>query len=105
MFKNLFYGPLEIGNALSRLPYREAAVALLKSLEEDPNVEIVSLTEELYKEAFELYQQRTDKEWGMTDCISFTVMRERNLQEALTTDKHFQQAGFKALLRDTVKGV
>jgi predicted nucleic acid-binding protein len=96
---------LEIGNALSKQPHRQAAVELLESLEQDPSVEIIPLTEELYKQAFELYQQRPDKEWGMTDCISFIVMSERNLQEALTTDKHFQQAGYKALLRATQEGV
>jgi predicted nucleic acid-binding protein len=96
---------LEIGNALSKQPHRQAAVELLESLEQDPSVEIIPLTEELYKQAFELYQQRPDKEWGMTDCISFIVMSERNLQEALTTDKHFQPAGYKALLRATQEGV
>ena len=96
---------LEIGNALSKQLHRQAAVELLESLEQDPSVEIVPLTEELYNQAFDLYRQRSDKEWGMTDCISFIVMSERNLQEALTTDKHFQQAGYKALLREAVKDV
>jgi len=41
----------------------------------------------------------TDKEWGLTDCISFVAMRQRNLTEALTADSDFEQAGFKALLR------
>jgi uncharacterized protein len=96
---------LEIGNALSKQLHRQAAVELLESLEQDPSVEIVPLTEELYNQAFDLYRQRSDKEWGMTDCISFIVMDGRNLQEALTTDKHFQQAGYKALLREAVEGV
>lgn len=96
---------LEIGNALPKLPYRDAAIELLISLEEDENIEIIPLTEELYRKAFELYQQRIDKEWSLTDCISFIVMGEKNLQEALTTDKHFQQAGFKALLRDVTEDV
>ena len=81
---------LEIGNALARQRYREASVALLQSLENDPNVEIVPLTEELYARGFELYQNRSDKEWGITDCISFVIMRERGLNEALTTDEHFE---------------
>ena len=96
---------LEIGNALSKQAHRQAAVELLESLEQDPSVEIVPLTEELYVKAFDLYQQRPDKEWGITDCISFIVMIERNLQEALTTDKHFQQVGYKALLRATQEGI
>ena len=96
---------LEIGNALSKKDYRQAAVTLMESLEEDPNVEIVPLTEGLYKEAFEMYAKRMDKEWGITDCISFIVMSERGIQEALTTDKHFTQAGFEALLREGPEGV
>lgn len=96
---------LEIGNALAKQPHRQAAIVLMKSLEQDPSVEIVPLKEDLYEQAFELYRQRPDKEWGITDCISFIVMSERNLQGALTTDKHFDQAGFKALLRETVEGV
>jgi len=41
-----------------------------------------------------------DKEWGLTDCISFVVMKDRKLTDVLTTDHHFEQAGFKSLLRD-----
>ena len=89
---------LEIGNALAKLRYRAAAIELLNSIEEDPNIEIISLYEELYKRAIELYRQRQDKEWGITDCISFVVMEDYALTKALTTDDHFQQAGFRALL-------
>ena len=49
---------------------------------------------------YHLYCQRNDKNWGIVDCISFIVMEERRITEALTTDIHFQQAGFRALLRD-----
>jgi predicted nucleic acid-binding protein len=91
---------LEIGNALSKLKYRRAAVELLQALEEDPTVEIVPLTEELYERGARLYSGRADKEWGMTDCISFVLMRERGMTEALTADEHFRQAGFVALLRE-----
>jgi predicted nucleic acid-binding protein len=96
---------LEIGNALSRQRYRRAGVALLDSLEQDLNIEIIPLTEDLYERGLELYKQRPDKEWGITDCISFVVMQERSLQEALTTDEHFEQAGFRALLREPTNGV
>lgn len=90
---------LEIGNALSRQRYRAAASALLQSLERDPHVEIIPLTEELYARGFALFQSRADKDWGITDCISFVIMHERGLSDALTTDDHFEQAGFVALLR------
>ena len=89
---------LEIGNALSKRRYRAAAVDLLSSLEADPAVEVVALTPELYAEAFDLYRDRSDKEWGLIDCLSFVVMTARGISEALTADEHFEQAGFRALL-------
>lgn len=91
---------LEIGNALAKQRYRHAAVKLLYSLEADPNVEIIPLSKQLYERAFQLYRERSDKEWGLTDCVSFIVMQDLNITEALTTNEHFQQAGFQALLRE-----
>lgn len=91
---------LEIGNALAKLRYRSASVTLLKALEEDPGIEIIPLSEELYEKGWQLYMERVDKEWGLTDCISFITMQEYGLTEALTTDRHFEQAGFKVLLRE-----
>jgi predicted nucleic acid-binding protein len=71
---------------------------LLDSLEQDPQVEIVLLTEELYQQALSLFRDRPDKEWGLIDCVSFVVMQERGITNALTTDEHFEQAGFRILL-------
>lgn len=92
---------IEIGNALSKPRYRSAAVALLDALDADPRVEIVPVTEALYTQALALFRARPDKKWGLTDCISFVVMRERGITDALTTDEDFAQAGFRALLRST----
>jgi predicted nucleic acid-binding protein len=91
---------LEIGNALSKPPFRKASATLLASIEMDENVTIVPLSEELYEKSLNLYIKRPDKEWGLTDCVSFVVMQERKIDEALTTDSHFQQAGFRALMRE-----
>ncbi len=90
---------LEIGNALAKRNLRPAAIKLLKSLEADETIVIIPISEELYAKAFVLYCSRSDKEWGLTDCISFVVMQEMDLTEALTADRHFEQAGFKALMR------
>jgi uncharacterized protein len=90
---------MEIGNALSKQRYRPAAVELLLSLENDPKVEIVPVSGDLYAEAFKLFSERTDKEWGLVDCVSFVVMRDRAITDALTSDDHFRQAGFNALMR------
>lgn len=91
---------LEIGNALAKLPQRKVCIDFLKGLESDPNTSIVSLTDDLYDKAFGLFCDRSDKEWGLVDCISFVVMRERGINNALTADEHFIQAGFRALLRE-----
>jgi predicted nucleic acid-binding protein len=89
---------LEIGNALSRQRWRQLAVITLQDLRNDPEIEIVPLTSELLKRSEDFYAARMDEEWSLTDCVSFVVMRDRNIDKALTLDRHFQQAGFCALL-------
>ena len=89
---------LEIGNALSKVRHRSAAIKLLTALENDPKVEIVAASDELYRQAFETYSDRVDKEWGLIDCMSFVVMNDEGITEALTADNHFRQAGFRVLL-------
>jgi uncharacterized protein len=85
---------------VTKQKYRTAAIQLLESLETDPSVEVVLLANSLYKLGFNLFKQREDKEWGLVDCISFIVMQDRGITDALTADNHFQQAGFRALLKD-----
>jgi uncharacterized protein len=58
--------------------------------------------EPLCVRAWQLYRERPDKEWGLTDCVSSLVMQDRGLTEAQTPDEHFQQAGFRALLREGI---
>ena len=65
-------------------------------------VDIIFVTNDLYLRAVRHYQQRPDKEWGLTDCISFLVMSDRGLTAALTADRHFAQAGFVCLLNPTI---
>jgi uncharacterized protein len=89
---------LKIGNALAKVRYREAALRLLNALESDPKVRIVPASEHLYRRALEIYRDRSDKEWGLIDYMSFVVMTDHRLTDALTADKHFHQAGFHALL-------
>ena len=90
---------LEIGSALSRSRYRQAAVKLLTALENDSTVEILGISDDLYVRGFALFKERPDKDWGLIDCISLTVMTDHGISEALTADVHFEQAGFHALLR------
>ncbi len=91
---------LEIGNALSTPRFRQTAVNMLEYLDHDPTIEIIPLSEPLYQRGFELFRQRPDKEWGLVDCISFIVMQDRGITDALTADDHFLQAGFIPLLSD-----
>jgi predicted nucleic acid-binding protein len=78
---------------------REAEVAVSLRLGGDPNATVIPQTSIKFREALSFYRQYKDKEWGLTDCASFLIMRETGLAEALTHDHHFEQAGFKALLR------
>ena len=87
-----------IGNTLSRLRWRSASVATLEDLRSDPDIEVVSISPELFDRAVKLYSSRMDKEWGLADCTSFVVMQDMGIIDALTTDDHFRQAGFRALL-------
>ena len=81
-------------------PFRQRAVQVVRSLQDDAGVEIVSQTAEQFEAALTLYAQRQDKTWGLTDCVSFLIMQERGITEALAHDEHFSQAGFLPLLRD-----
>ena len=81
-------------------PFRQRAVQVGRSLQDDPDIDIVPQTEAQFTAALTLYAQRSDKEWGATDCASFLIMQERGITEALAYDDHFYQAGFIPLLRD-----
>jgi predicted nucleic acid-binding protein len=90
---------VELGNFVSKSRTRRRYVPFVRDLGEDPLVEVVPPTADYLELALDLYHRRPDKQWSMTDCISFLVMRERGLSEALTTDHHFVQAGLKVLLK------
>jgi uncharacterized protein len=88
---------VEIGNALST-GNREAAVRFIHQCYTTPNTRVVPVDTGLLSRAVDLYSQRGDKDWGLTDCVSFIVMRDQQLLNAMTTDRHFIQAGFRALM-------
>ena len=88
----------EIGNGLSRVRWRALGYATIQDLRTDPDIEIIPVDATLFDRAVALYGARLDKEWGLTDCISFIVMQEHDLTQVLTTDKDFSQAGFVNLL-------
>lgn len=92
------YVLLEVANYLSRTADRPALIALLRDIDADPNTLVVPSGPDLFAEGRALFAQRLDKDWSLTDCISFVAMRRRRLTDALTSDHHFEQAGFSILL-------
>ena len=91
------YVLLELGNYLGSLS-RRGFLNLVNVLRQEPQTDIVPSSPALFAQGLELYAERPDKEWSLTDCISFAVMRGRGITEALTFDHHFEQAGFRRLL-------
>ena len=89
---------LELGNACAQAGDRADFLTLLEGLRASPRMEIVPLSRQLLQRGLDLFAKRGDKDWSLTDCISFVVMQDFNIHSALTGDRHFQQAGFEALL-------
>lgn len=89
----------EVADALADPSQRLVFARLLSSLRNDSQLTIVPPTQELFDRGIDLFIQRADKKWSLTDCVSFVVMRDRGLTDALTADHHFQQAGFTILLK------
>ncbi len=79
---------------------RQTAVSLIEDLRREGDVVIVPQSSLQFQDALSLYAKRSDKTWGLTDCSSFRIMERDRLTQALTHDRHFEQAGFQALLRD-----
>ncbi len=90
---------MEVADALAKSECRPRVRDFVLHLRQSAACEIVPATREQMDRALELYHQHRDKEWTLTDCASFVVMREQGLTEALTEDRHFEQAGFTALFK------
>lgn len=91
---------VEVLNGLAEYTaLRGQVVVAVDAIMADPNTEVVPQSALLFRDALAHFRQHQDKEWGLTDCSSFVIMRQRGLHEALTHDHHFEQAGYTALLR------
>jgi predicted nucleic acid-binding protein len=88
---------VEVGNALSAID-RRGATDFIQQCYRTSNIKVVSVDTALLMTALALYQSRSDKSWGLTDCISFVVMQQQDLVDAVTSDRHFLQAGFRRLM-------
>jgi predicted nucleic acid-binding protein len=78
---------------------RAKIIGFISGLKSSPYVDIVHVDAMLDSQAWQLLVKRPDKDWSLVDCASFVVMRQAGLVEALTTDRHFEQAGFVRLLK------
>jgi predicted nucleic acid-binding protein len=90
----------ELADGLASSRGRGMFLATRQELLADENAQVVSLDMSLYEDGVTLYSSRLDKEWSLTDCISFVVMQREGINEALTGDRHFEQAGFVALFKE-----
>ena len=88
----------EAVNFLSSPVDRGKAKAVADYLRSDPSVEFIFASPDLLDKGLELHSARGDKAWSLTDCVSFRLMDQRGLKQALAADKDFEQAGFEALL-------
>ena len=88
---------IEVANSLSKVKFRHEAVIIINNLQRAANV--LPVDRNTFESAWNLFEKRIDKEWGLTDCYSFVIMGKLGIKQALTTDKHFEQAGFEILLK------
>ena len=89
---------MEVADALSAPAVRQRTHQFLERIAVDPNTTVVTDLAPWFARSLKLYGERRDKSWSLTDCISFEVMKDRGISDALTGDQHFIQAGFRALL-------
>jgi predicted nucleic acid-binding protein len=90
---------LEVADALSAPKFRTKVVTFLNGLRQLSVLKIIPASSSLLAEGWKFYSQRPDKEWSLTDCISFVAMRQEQASQAFTSDRHFEQAGFVKLLQ------
>ena len=91
---------VELGDALSGGTNRNLFLEFVDELSEQSEWETTPASPESFVQGLELFRARADKDWSLTDCISFAVMKQRGITDALTHDHHFEQAGFRVLLKE-----
>ena len=93
------YVVVEVGNFFRARAARPRFRSFMHVVESDPATQIVAASSTLLRAAIELFVNRKDKTGSLTDCTSFVIMQDRGITDALSADHHFEQAGFRALLR------
>ncbi|MGH7236451.1 MAG: type II toxin-antitoxin system VapC family toxin [Nitrospiraceae bacterium] len=79
---------------------RAAAVETVETILRNSQFTVIPHSRRTFSRRLAFYKARPDKGYSLTDCGSMLLMRERRLREALTTDRHFEQERFIALLRN-----
>lgn len=90
---------LELGNACARAEDHADFLALIEGIRATARITVVPLGSRLMERGLQRMGERADKDWSLTDCVSFVVMEDHAITQALTGDRHFEQAGFTALLK------
>lgn len=90
----------ETGNGLARTRLRSQFCQAVRIALRSDVFTLIEPDDRLFQDSLDLYEQSADKTWGLVGCCSFEVMRDRDIHFALTADRHFEQAGFRALLRE-----
>ena len=93
------YVVIEVGNSLTKGDDRTLFMDFHRALQQPTKLEVIPASTELQYRGAKLFGERPDKEWSLTDCISFVIMSERGIHDALSADRDFEEAGFRALLR------
>jgi predicted nucleic acid-binding protein len=93
---------VELLNGLSTqgAALRGVAARTVTAITHDPNTTVIPQTRDLFRRAVQLFGDRPDKGWSLTDCASFLIMQDQGISDALAHDQDFEQAGFCALLRE-----
>src|SRR5689334_6154789 len=85
---------VEVGDALCQQGNRDVFARFFEGIHRESGTIIVPASRQLLEDGVYLYRSRRDKDWPLTDCISFVVMEDEMIRDALTGDQHFEQAGF-----------
>lgn len=92
---------VEFLNALARggEHLRQTATKMVGAILENPNIKVIPQSRNSFLKGMELYKNRLDKAYSLTDCVSMDVMKSQNITKALTNDHDFEQEGFEALMK------
>lgn len=90
---------MELGNAFSPVPLRATAIRLIETIKISQFWQVVPINDDLFDRGFSKFKQMADKEWSLVDCISIIIAEEFGITEIFTNDHHFEQAGFKILMK------